>query len=69
MGLLLVGIEAHPLGSVLFVKWINRSVNSGPIYCGKILLIWLFMVSFLFIGTNSLMYFASKCRPLVNKSS
>jgi hypothetical protein len=69
MGLLLIRIKAHPLGSILFIKWINRSVNGGLIYCGKILLIWLFMVSFLFIGTDSLMYFASKRRPLVNKSS
>jgi hypothetical protein len=69
MELLLIRIKAYLLSSILFVKWINRLVNSGLIYCGKILLIWLFIVSFLFIRTDSLMYFASKHYLLVDKSS
>jgi hypothetical protein len=69
MGLLLIRIKAHPLSSILFIKWINRLVNGGLIYYGKILLIQLFIVGFLFIRTNSLMYLTSKRRPLVNKSS
>jgi hypothetical protein len=56
VGLLLVGIKAHPLSSVLFVKWINRLVNSGLIYCGKILLGWLILVSVFQVRADNLTY-------------
>jgi hypothetical protein len=68
VGLLLLGSKAHPLSSVLFVKWIDRSVNRGPIYRGKILLIWLFVVGFFFIGTDSPIYLVvGERRPFANK--
>jgi hypothetical protein len=68
MGLLLLGGKAHPLSSILFVKWIDRSVNSGPIYYRKILLIWLFVVGFFFIRTDSPIYLIiSERRPFMNK--
>jgi hypothetical protein len=56
MGLLLVRIKAHPLSSVLFIKWINRLVNSSLIYCGKILLSWLILVSIFQVRANNLTY-------------
>jgi hypothetical protein len=68
MGLLLLGSKAYPLSSILFVKWIDRLVNHSLIYHGKILLIWLFMVSFFFIRTDSLIYLIiSKHYPFANK--
>jgi hypothetical protein len=56
MGLLLLGIRAHPLSSVLFVKWIDRLVDSGLIYCGKILLDWLIVVSVFQVRADNLIY-------------
>jgi hypothetical protein len=56
MGLLLLGIKAHPLSSILFIKWIDRSVNSGPIYRGKVLLSWLVVVSVFQVRADNLTY-------------
>jgi hypothetical protein len=56
MGLLLIRIKAHPLSSVLFVKWIDRLVNHGLIYYGKILLSWLIIVGIFQVRADNLTY-------------